>query len=267
MSPTWFLKPGFRARPVRETRPAAPLHTQGGLASDHFRGATCTTCEHPLLLIWTLDREDPRFERIVARSHRRQATDFARWKRHRFLPLLYCWRCATDMTYRLVSQNRIEVLDQRSGEPSEDFPYANYPDGFEEHALELEPIPEDMRASYDLACNQEGWLDDEQTTRLAEWLDCDPQRIASGFPPPVLQVGGIPQLAQGKETLQCKNPKCEHHTEDDMDWSKPFLRVFAVVHDHEELPMVHDDGTTMTVQVVFWTCIDCHSIRAVNRCD
>jgi len=258
--PTWFLKPGFRARPAEKSEFG---HTQGG--PNLHKGATCGICRKPLLRVWTIDRSDPRFGAVAPGEDEDPRDALDRFREPRFLPLYYCWRCAGDVSYRLVSDEKIKVVHQTGERQGKDFPYADYPESFPENTLELEPVPPSIETSLRHAAHETGWLSAEQEDELRKWLQFD-GTLQFG-PPNFLRLGGLPVLVQGTEDLACKWRSCPLYEKEDDLYAKRPLRILAVVHESPELPMLSPDAQENLVQLIFLICPACHGIRAVNQCD
>jgi len=164
-----------------------------------------------------------------------------------------------------VSDAKIQILHQ-TGEPQgKDWPYADYPEAFPEHPLELEPVPPSIETALRHAAYETGWLAAAQEEELRKWLPFD-GTLEFG-PPDFLRLGGLPVLVQGPEDLACKWQSCPLYEEEDDLCAKTPLRILAVVHESPELPMLTADAQENLVQLIFLICPACHSIRAVNRCD
>src|SRR5688500_12557748 len=85
----------------------------GSSGGRHFQGGTgppvqCESCQRPLVLLWDLDGTDP-----VVRSL---------FGEHERVPVLYCWRCAGEVGYKLVDGG-VKRLFTSGRDQGDDFPY------------------------------------------------------------------------------------------------------------------------------------------------
>ena len=258
---TWFLKPGFR---VRTADRDASVHKQGG--PNVHKGAVCGGCQRPLLLLWSIDCRDERFAEVDPTRSTNSRASLRSFRKLKLLPLYYCWRCVTDLSYRLLTPRRIEVLHEQTDFQGEDWPYENYPEAFPESELELEVIPNDVEALIHMVENESRWIDSDETRRLNEWFDSEGD---FDFGTPWLRrFGGPAASAHGREFLACKNKDCDNYQAADEWWTggEP-MRVLAVMHESPELPMLSPEGDQDEAQVFVRICRACHTIRVVNRCD
>ncbi len=250
----YHLLPGFRVRVVKRS---TQDHWQGGPA--YHAGAACPICRRPLLLLWDVNCADPRFRldgRLVFKHLER-------------LPLYYCWKCAAEMDYRVLSPDRIQVLQNLGKPQGEDFPYRRFPQTFERRPIELDRLtdmPKEARALLNT-----DWFDRLPTKAkrpLEKWIG---RPLKYGFDIWWHQFGGIPWLVQGPERIFCPNRDCS--------WARRrwAMKVLAVIRNDPPagLPMcetmkeVEKRGGHFNdmVQVVFHICKCCLTIHVGNRCD
>ena len=253
MAPYHFL-PGFR---VRLTERPDYDHWQGGKA--YHKGAICTVCDRPLLLLWDLDCRDPRF-------FLNGSPVFGSLAR---LPFYYCWTCCAEMDYCVAAANRIVVLKNEGTFQGEDFPYQRFPLQFKRQPIGLDKladVPDELKKSLSIS-----WTDRVPARAkkpLEKWLG---RRVNSGFDIWWHQLGGVPWLVQGPERILCPNEECS--------WSRRGrrMKVLGVILNDPPsgLPMVetlrkverNNGSFDNYVQVVFHICKGCLTIHAANRCD
>jgi hypothetical protein len=245
--------PGFRVIPAESAR---QNHWLGGPPS--HRGATCRTCDRPLLLLWDIDCSDRRF---IVRGRRR-------FKRLERMPLYYCWTCGGELDYIVFSSNRLKVVKCQGQPQGGDFPYANYPVDFPRMPIQLDRlsnIPKDAK----LAIQDDSMRIPRAKRRLIEsWLG---RPVRFQFDIWWHQFGGQPWLVQGPERIICANKQC--------GWSRrkwPMKILASIINDPPGgLPMLEtmeqvqkaNGHFNSYVQVVFHICPGCLSIHAANRCD
>jgi hypothetical protein len=130
MEPRPLLKTRFR---VYAAKRSGGDHWSGGPA--YHRGATCPVCRIPLLLLWDINCNDPRFP----------PRTFGPLER---LPLYFCWGCVNDVCYQVVDGKRIRIhpVPRTFRNPGPYFPYKPYPKSFERRPLALDDaVPEEIR--------------------------------------------------------------------------------------------------------------------------
>jgi hypothetical protein len=249
-----YLRFGYRVRPSPGT--GKPRHFIGGKA--RHSGAVCRACDRPLLLLWDVDCTDPAFGR-------ESRPIFGELER---LPLYYCWTCSTWLAYQ-VTRRRVTIIAQdRGARFQDDWPYPNYPEELPRVPAVLEPIPADIEKIC-LVGDEFGddWLTPADLKRFATW---------SGGPASSVnlnrqQFGGRPHLEQGHEEHWCPNKKCRW-SKKYRNWSFGWMKELASVHNDplNHLPLIQPAGTQRPnkwVQVVFWICPACLTVRADQRCD
>ncbi len=254
----YHLIPGFIIRIGEQSN---YRHIQGGPCSHD--GAFCPTCSRPLIRIWQFDCNDPRFV-VVGTDNTRAFGELAS------LPLYYCWTCCSELAYRIVDDDTIDVLRSDDGTPRESFPYPDYPAEYPENPLRLyrpDELPNLVRKH----------IVDELDDPIPE---DEKQALSKFFGRPVRstigglwwhQFGGEPWLAQGDEDVTCPNPGCQHHSDGET------MKILAATCNDPlaGLPMIESAATVEAngghfnhwVQVVFHICPLCLTIQAGNRCD
>jgi hypothetical protein len=257
-SMAYHLIPGFIIRIGEQSNYG---HLQGGPRS--HSGADCPTCRRALIRLWQFDCHDPRFV-VVGTDDTKAFGSLAA------LPLYYCWTCGSELTYRIINDDSIDVLQSQGGNPSDDFPYADYPDAYPEMPLRLYR-PDDLPKLVRKHIVEE--LDDPIP-------DDEKQALSDFFGRPVRstlgdlwwhQFGGEPWLVQGDEEIACPNPECEHHSDGET------MKIIAAICNDPlgGLPMIESIETVEAngrhfnhwVQVVFHICPLCLTVQAGNRCD
>lgn len=248
-----YLRFGYRVR--AEAAKRGRRHFIGG--KPHHASAVCQACNRPLLLLWDIDCTDPLFKR---EAH----PVFGRLAR---LPLYYCWTCARWLAYQVTASRFTLVARDPTAAFQPDFPYRDYPKQLPRVSAVLEPIPADIEKIC-LAGDEvdPAWLTPQDHKRFAAWSDA-PRFVDLHRQ----QLGGLPHLERGHERHPCPNKKC--------DWAKTHsgyafggMKELASIHNDpgNHLPLIEPVGTRSSnewVQVVFWICPGCLTIRADQRCD
>lgn len=248
-----YLRFGYRVRPARTARNAR--HFIGG-KSPHA-GAKCRACKRPLALLWDIDCTDPVFKREARPV-------FGRLER---LPLYYCWTCSTWLAYRPTNKGVTFVAQDQDAAFQEDWPYPNYPLELPRVPAVIEPLPSDIE-KITLVGDEFGndWLTSVDWERFSEWAG-----DKKTFDLNRQQFGGRPHLQQGHEEHWCPNPKCSWPKKY-KNWGFGWMKELASVHNDPEnhLPLIEPRGSKWPnkyVQVVFWICPACLTVRADQRCD
>jgi hypothetical protein len=252
-----ILMPGFMAKSVANSQHD---HWIGGPA--RHKSAHCAICDRPFLLIWDLNCQDERF--IVDGK-----SVFGTLDR---LPLYYCWTCSSRFCYRIVADD-IEILQFDGKYQGGNFPYSNYPESFARTPLEFfsrEDTPTEVNEFFEI------WRADENRLSLTVH-ECD--LLTRWFGHTVknslgiwwAQLGGEPFLMQGTETDPCPNPKCSASK------AKLPMKVLAAIPNDppsglpmlETMSQVEADGGHFNhyVQLVYYFCDQCQTIRTLNECD
>ncbi len=248
------LLPGYRVKVARKSNYD---HWQGGPA--YHEGAACTKCKRALLLLWDFNAKDPRFVvdgRPLFKSLKR-------------LPLYYCWTCVSDIDYRVVAPDRIEVLKMEGRRQGKDFPYKNFPLEFPKQPIVLQrlsTLPQAIKKSVGTR-----WIDNVPAPGnklLSHWLG---RKVSRGCDIWWHQFGGRFQPIQGDEVFQCPIPHCSRHRQ------KEPMQIFATLHNDPPsgLPMTqtmkdveeNKGHFDRYVEVIYHICPECLAIHVGNRCD
>lgn len=206
---------------------SAPQHSFCG--THDIKGALCPNCHKPFLRFLMLDMNDKSFSF--------KTVHFSK------LSILYCWTCAIAQSkffYQIVGDNEIKILEYKKGSIVKDFPYENYPLFFPRRIALLEKIS--SREQEIIHRINTGELDELIMMKKVPNL-CRPRH----------QVAGEPYLIQSYEnSLTC--PECNQRM--------PFLAAIAD-------DCVDPRGFTgnQFVQALFFYCIECSIVGAMQRCD
>jgi len=248
------LLPGYRVKVARKSNYD---HWQGGPA--YHEGAKCTKCKRALLLLWDFNAKDPRFV-VDGRPL------FKPLKR---LPLYYCWTCVSDIDYRVVAPDRIEVLKMEGRRQGKDFPYKNFPLEFPKQPIVLQrlsTLPQAIKKS--LGTRMFDKVPAPANKLLSHWLG---HPVLYGSNIWWHQFGGVPWLIQGQESIVCPRSECSYGRS-----GQPMKVLATVINDPQAgLPMVQSmedlaenkGHANHFVQVVYHICPQCLTIHAGNRCD
>jgi hypothetical protein len=173
-----FLKNGYR---VRNAKSAGQGHWQGGVA--YHRNAISPITKRPFTLLWDINCKDPRFRGAFGTIER--------------IPLYYEWPCCASFSYKVVSQDEIELIQFSGNYQGDDFPYPEFKDSFERCPIDLELIPPDVEEilmrleSRDIP---EAWMEKENIAKAQLWLG---RKIQSTLDLGRQQFGGVPSMTQG----------------------------------------------------------------------
>lgn len=236
-------------------------HVQGGPCTHD--GAFCPTCNRPLIRIWQFDCNDPRF--VVVDTEETKAFGTLAT-----LPLYYCWTCGSELTYRIIDDDSIEVSRSYSGNTHDDFPYANYPLEYPEQPLRLyRPDELPILVRKHIVEDLDDPIPDDEQRALSEFLGRPVRSTLIDLW--WHQFGGEPWLVQGEEEIVCPNPTCKHHSDGET------MKILAAICNdpYGGLPMIESIATVegdgghfnRWVQVVFHICDTCFTVQAGNRCD
>lgn len=252
---SYSLLRGFVVRVAREP---THDHWQGGPA--RHEGAYCVRCKRPLLLIWDINCRDPRFE----------VENGWIFKELVRLPLYYCWTCSSEISYKVIDETRIRVIQNIGHELSADFPYPNYPLQYQRQPIELSrpsEMPDEIQQLF--ADDFGNPLPDETKAALSYWLGHEVKD--SSWDLWWQQFGGEPWLVQGEESIVCPNQQCPAAHD------RISMKILASVSNYPPsgLPMIEtlDDAErcggvfNRWAQVVFHVCDKCFTVHACNRCD
>lgn len=257
-------KPYFRTRFRVKVSDHETGHWQGGPAN--YEGASCPVCKKPLLLLWDVNARDPLL---------------LRWNKNRFggmnrLPLLYCWGCVGDLSYRIVGENRVEVIES-TGQANGGAEYEGYPSHFPRKAIEL---LKGFSPAVKIAIKKwgtdgfakPGFKETKHYQVLLEFFGHEVflQRCMFHH-----QFGGLSLTdTWDDEAFECRNSKCQGKLFDRVRGRKRAMKFLAgVLNDPPHgLPMIEplDDKTksdwNYSISVQFHMCDGCYSITAANRC-
>lgn len=226
-------------------------HWEGG-PTEH-QGAICDSCQQPLHLMWNINARDPRFsaeyDGVFGGLNR--------------LPLYYCCRCPEHTIYRIVNDERIEVLPVDSAS-YEETPFTDFPEEFARRPLSLAPVPHQIENLTLLsAALGNDWLHPDDRSQLEayyralngeKWLEIRHS-----------QFGGLPVMEQGPIQEFCPNPECPTHA-----WGNPItrnkkryrLKLLAVIDTDAGFDM-----KTSCAQIVFHTCWCCNTVHGSYQID
>lgn len=174
------------------------------------------------------------------------------------------------MDYRVLSPDRVVVLQHRGMPQGKDFPYKHYPISFERQPVELDLLKDIPKATKKAIrdCDPTDRIRSSTKKSIEKWLG---HSVKFGFDIWWHQFGGQPWLIQGPERIICANKKCPWHRR---KWAMKILA--SIINDPPGgLPMLetmehvneHRGHFNHYVQVVFHICGGCLSIHAANRCD
>ena len=163
------------------------IHYEHQNGVEHWLGgkqenAMCPNCHKTMLLLMSLDTQDPRMELTGLPM--------------RHLPLMFCWTCIQgEIAYSLDKLGSFKLLLYKKSTRDPDYPYKNYPESFETSPLQLIPIPPDVqRAIEALTTDAEDDWDE-----LGDYLELNI---------PAHQIGGMPFLIQHNVDERHICPKC-----------------------------------------------------------
>jgi hypothetical protein len=196
----------------------------------NITGAWCPNCSKNLLLFMSIDMSDSRLEGYRAKNT--------------IIPLLYCWTCnisQSSLYYKLISNNKIMLLEYGESGNIVGFPYSSYPEYFPGAQMNLVPITN----------FEQDIIHKLNSGSINQHLDLamDLQYLAE----PSHQIGGEPYLVQQElEILNC----CSCDTP---------MQFFAAVANNctDRRGFVGNDY----VQVIFYFCRNCDILCATQMCD
>jgi hypothetical protein len=110
-------------------------------------------------------------------------------------------------------------------------------------------------------------LTENESSLLTEWLG---KPVKFAFDIWWAQLGGEPFLIQGTETDSCPNPRCSANKA-----KHPMKVLAAIPNDPPGLPMLETMSEVEAnnghfnhyVQLVYYFCDQCHTVRTLNECD
>ncbi len=238
---------------------------------DHWQGgppthdqAVCPRCDEPLYLFWDLDANDPRF---VTKQGRPIFSGMRR------LTLYWCVPCCKSIDYRLVDDQRVEIL-AIEGEPSSTiekkkrdptFPYPNFPAAFKRRPIDLFGVSQLPKTVVKLLSAEPAPKLTAARKRLLEFhVGHDVSaRTFEVMRTWAHQFGGKPYLPQGDEGIVCRNENCSSH-------GKRMHVIAAIRNDPtNELPIIEtvedvrrsNGFFNYFIVVYFHVCKRCYSIH------
>lgn len=253
MEPYYFMLPGFRVTPSKSLK---STHWMGG--EPFHANAKCDVCKRPYGQLWCIDCSDPKIPAL-------HQPDFSR------LSLYFCWTCGNDFYYEIGDRKGFKFKGYASKrEPSSDFPYTNYPKVFDRIPIGIQRIPYEVEKCALLVLGVMGEGFEDSLGMMKPWMTASDRRELSAYygrdvesPLDMRsdQLGGLPYLIQGAETIACPSGCTQR------------MRVLATVYSNPKngLPMLapreHPEKNNPFAQVVFHICPSCYCIHAGNRCD
>ena len=194
-------------------------------------GAQCPNCERPMLRFLALDTRDPRLNL--------GDPCFAS------LPLLYCWQCPVaqgPLSYRILDDGDVSLLQYNHGAPETDFPYDDYPVAFPgapARLIQLNDMGQHMLRQYN----------DDDIDAWYPFLQKYPRLMTCRH-----QYGGEPYLIQRDTDYQINCPTCSGRM--------PFL---ASIGDDCLDPRGFTENES--TQVIYHYCGHCQDVSAFQQCD
>lgn len=167
------------------------------------------------------------------------------WKLPR-IPLLYSWTCAIcegKFSYRCL-ENEIQIVESISGESYSDFPYENYPDGFSEMSVRLNPITGE----------EQNAIQEINMAPSNSDLSFDLSARFPNLSTPRHQVGGVPYYLAG-EPADAQCPCCGKD-----------MFFFAEIGNKSFSDPRGFMGNDF-VQLIFTVCPDCNVVAVDNFSD
>jgi hypothetical protein len=216
-------------------------HSFGG--DFHYDGVVPVGCSIPLDLLYRLDLSDPMLPFTIE-------SDF------RFLPFFFPLSYdGSPLSYRVLSDNEIEILALDTPEPTPDLPCARNGQPFDFVPIRVEPITYQEQRDITMY-----WWFFQSHPELYESIPPDEiQRFKSlGYPP--TRIGHTHELLQYPRGESCPNPMCYHCKE------RYWLRTIASIPERPffDLDIWQADGEP--IQIVYEICELCGSIRTYNIC-
>lgn len=183
----------------------------------------------------------------------------------RHLPLYYGFHYdAAGLGYRVVSDQRIEILYQERDVYCADFPFDNFVAEFPQVPVSLEAIDSQDYRLLQRYIEIESQEYGVRTDRLSAQDELRMKELGHPF----TQLGGRQLMMQGIPEVKCPDDSCPNHKVEDA------LEVFAVVWDQPVRGVyLWDDETDPEKrgdewsQLIFQICPRCRAIHVCNRCD
>lgn len=216
-------------------------HSFGG--DFRYAGTIPESCAMPVHLLFRLDLSDP----VVPF---RLDTEF------RYLPFFFPFSYdASPMSYRVLSDNAIEILSLENSEYIVDCPYPGFPQFFDLVPVRVEPVAYEEQRDLVMA----GFLYQHSSIRSA--IPSDELQRLGRFHHPYARIGHVHDRLQLPRGEPCPNLACENHT------VRFCLDTIATIPEKpfRDLDLWQADGPT--VQIVYEICSLCGSIRTYSTYD
>lgn len=208
-------------------------------------GAWCWNCNLPLMLHLTLDCADPLLNLADLPC--------------RNLRLFYCMRCALcwyDVSYRIVSDDQVEIIEGFKGQTTWDDWYADGgADVFERRPLRLRPIPSRLQELYD-RLNDDEDLSDAEAAEVASFTGNYACPEAGGYPlvDVINQLGGRSFLPQRLDDPLCHGCRLAGLPSSEMYF------LASLTNDPDAGVKFTYDGC----QIVFFLCVTCGTVKVTH---
>lgn len=216
-------------------------HTFGG--DTQYSGITPSGSTIPVHLLFRIDLSDPNVPLAIDGELQ-------------YLPLFFAFSYdAAPLSYRIISDNEIEILGIDTTVSAATDPYPGFPRTFDLIPVEIDPIS--YHEQRDIAMV---WYIYSHPI-IHSSIPCDEiDRLKSqGYP--IARLGRIQDLLQLPRGESCPNSSCDNHT------LPHSLEVFATIPERP-LPGIdlwESDGST--IQIVYEICRLCCSIRTYATYD
>lgn len=229
-------------------------HTFGG--PPQHEGVTPRGGKVPLHLLYMLDLADPAVGLNLPGLTR--------------LPLYYGFVYGgSAVSYRLVSDTKIRILEMNTPKAEEDFPYRDYPRQFGQRTVRLRKLPFNAKKPADIM-KYSGifgfdWIPEKERPQVYDFLVRDYHRFRSdrGKPPESLAAMTsfyYSPFVQGPHELPCPNRRCRNHR------GPGKMNVLALVLNDPVRGVALWGDDNWDVFVFFFICPRCPAIYATNEC-
>ena len=227
-------------------------HRFGG--ENGYAGVRKVAAKPPVHLLFRLNTEDPAVGAVIPGM--------------KWLPLLCAIRYgACELGYRVLADDRVEILHQSTTKEWDDFPTPGYPDELPLSAVNV------VRGGYNPDEPASAWfhsaffgldhLSTKQRTELTQflgtldWLELDWE--GQTLDEYVEEHRGAPFI-QGVPDCKCPDTKCAGRRR------KGNMRVFAWFQESDELFRGLWGPNGENLQIIYMICQTCHAIVTVNQC-
>jgi hypothetical protein len=221
-----------------------------------YTGLRAVPNEPPVHVLLRLNTDDPAVGVI------------SKWPR--WLPLLCAIRYgACDLGYRVVSDQRVEILHQGETKPWEGFPYPGYPDRLRPRPISFQTLdyhpdrPNDVLMTIGVfGCDG---LTEELFAELTRYVVregiYDPDISGWETPEQFLREGLCWPLIQGRPDDDCPDRTCANHDR------KGSMEVFAIFEEDSQEGVRKLWGPDCgNLQIIHQLCPECGAIRTTNQC-